>query len=422
MRCWFVILCLFVGLPVAAQEADSVYLTTYPQWSGNHFIEGRGTFPDVQTRDVPLNPFGGGVAVQPQWLVGVPDFGFVWSPVPVESFASSFSSGGLIAVGNLPLTQPTPPLVRRVGDTIRAVNPQIPLSSVLSHPTPLPDGTFAVVSETGDLVWVDDNFVERSRLQLAIPPDARVVVSRDGRLAVYAAATNQRYVHAVLGDDVEGASLVVLAIVNDQLTPIERVDLPGDDLYEGLSPLWADLNEDGVDDLVTTVSNGQVGSRLRAYIFADEGLGTVDGPAIGTGFRWQHQLAWGAFGPNGEMELVDVRTPHIGGIVRFYRYAGDALRIVAEQPGYTSHIINSRNLDMAVAGDFNGDGRPELAVPSQNRMLLAGLQRTQRGIAVVWELPVPSPIVTNVAATQLSSGNLALGVGLADGNLRVWGS
>lgn len=420
MRRWFAIVWLLIIIPVLAQDSAPMYYTTSPQFSGNHFIEGTGSFPDVQTQDVTLNQFDGVFAVQPQWIVGVPNFGFVWSPVPVENFASSFSSSGLISVGNLSLTRETPPLVQRIGNTISAVNPQIPFSSFLSHATPLADGYFAVIEENGDLTVT--NFEQLSRLELNIQPDARVVVSSDGRLAVYAEATNQRYVHAIMGDDVEGSALVIMNVVDGQLNILERVDLAGDDVYEGLYPMWADLNEDGVEDLVTTVSNGQIGSRLRAYVFTDSGLQSVEGPAIGTGFRWQHQLAWGAFGTNGEMELIDVRTPHIGGIVRFYRYTDAALEIVAELPGYTSHIINSRNLDMAVAGDFNGDGTPELAIPSQSRTSVAGIQRTENGADVIWDLPVPSPIVTNLAATPLSTGNLALGVGMEDGNLRVWGS
>lgn len=417
MRRWFILVWLLVTLPVIAQDSDPEYYTTYHQLSGNHFVGGTGTFPDVQAHDILLNQAGD---VNPEWLVGIPDFGFVWSPSPSENFASSFSSDGIIGTGNLALTGVTPPLVQRIGATINALNPDI--SSVLSHPTPLPNGTFALVAENGDLVWVDSNFAELKRFQLNIQPDARVVVSSDGRLAVYAEATNQRYVHAIMGDDLEAAALVVLEVVDGQLNILERVDLGGENVYEGIYPMWADLNQDGVDDLVTTVSNSQIGSWLQAYIFTDDGLRSVNGPAIGTGFRWQHQLAWGAFGPNGEMELIDVRTPHIGGIVRFYRYTDDALEIVAELPGYTSHIIATRNLDMAVAGDFNGDGIPELAIPAQNRMSVAGIQRTESGAEVVWELPVPSRIVTNLAATQLSTGNLALGIGMEDGNLRVWGS
>ena len=78
------------------------------------------------------------------------------------------------------------------------------------------------------------------------------------------------------------------------------------------------------------------------------------GPAIGRGNRWRHQIAVAPFGPNGERELVDVLTPHIGGVVEFYRMVGDRIEIVATVPGFTSHVIGSRNLDLALAADADG--------------------------------------------------------------------
>ncbi|MEL7432903.1 MAG: hypothetical protein AAFN11_03050 [Chloroflexota bacterium] len=114
-------------------------------------------------------------------------------------------------------------------------------------------------------------------------------------------------------------------------------------------------------------------------------------------------------------------TPHIGGVVRFYQYQGDRLEIVAELSGYTSHVIGSRNLDMAVAGDFNGDGIPEIVLPSQDRMTIAGIQRTETGATVVWQLPLNAPVVTNLAAYETETG-LALATGLQSGVVRVWES
>ena len=40
----------------------------------------------------------------------------------------------------------------------------------------------------------------------------------------------------------------------------------------------------------------------------------------------------------------------------------DPLNLVAQHDGVTSHLVFSRNLDMALAGDLDGDGQPELVV------------------------------------------------------------
>jgi len=83
--------------------------------------------------------------------------------------------------------------------------------------------------------------------------------------------------------------------------------------------------------------------------------------------------------------LAEVLTPHIGGIAGFYRLEGDSLNLVAQRPGVTSHTIGSRNLDMGLAGDLDGDGQPELVVFDQSLVELMALRRTEDGIDGAWQ-------------------------------------
>ncbi len=76
---------------------------------------------------------------------------------------------------------------------------------------------------------------------------------------------------------------------------------------------------------------------------------------------------------------------------------------------------------MAVAADFDGDGRIELLLPNQRRTELGAIQRTADGADVAWSLPVEGVVVTNLAAITLPDGRLAAGVGRGDGVLRLWG-
>jgi len=127
-------------------------------------------------------------------------------------------------------------------------------------------------------------------------------------------------------------------------------------------PIWADVDRDGRMDLITTVSNAKQGAQLRGYC-SDGSLLAQSNP-IGMGGRWRHQLAIGPFGPAGELELVTDFTPHIAGQVQYFWLSGRQLEPVAAMDGYTSHVIHTRNLDMAVGGNFNGDGRLEIVLPS----------------------------------------------------------
>ena len=83
----------------------------------------------------------------------------------------------------------------------------------------------------------------------------------------------------------------------------------------------------------------------------------------------------------------------------------------------------SRNLDMALAADFDGDGNVELLIPSRDRMALVALRRTGDSVAEAWQLPLDSQLATNLAAVELSGGSdsqIGLGAVTADGELFVW--
>ena len=248
-----------------------------------------------------------------------------------------------------------------------------------------------------------------------------MVMNGIGQVAVYVNATDQRYVHGIMGDQLEGATLLILDTKDSQIRVLARVDLPGEDVYEGIAPFWADIDGDGIEDLVTTVSNSTSGSRLRAYLWNESKIKQeVDGPAIGQGNRWQHQLTATALGPNGEIEIADVLTPHIGGTLRFYRFDGSSLNIEASFPSVTTHSIGSRNLDQTATGDFNGDGQAEVLVMSVERDAVIAIQHTQNGAEEVWRLNAGGEITTNFSPVELLDNRLGLAVGTANGNLRIW--
>jgi hypothetical protein len=180
-------------------------------------------------------------------------------------------------------------------------------------------------------------------------------------------------------------------------------------VIEGIAPLWVDLDGDGRREIIVTQS--AFGEGAQIIVYAEDGTVLGHGPAIGQSYRWRHQLAVAPFAVDGGLELAAVLTPHIGGVVEFYRWQAGALTIVAQQGGYTSHVLGSRNLDMAVAGDFDGDSQPEVLLPDQVRRQLGGVHRTAEGAAVPYTVPIGGQLVTNVAAVTLADGRIAVGVG-----------
>ena len=92
-------------------------------------------------------------------------------------------------------------------------------------------------------------------------------------------------------------------------------------------------------------------------------------------------------------------------------------------------MIGTRNLDLAAAGDFDGDGQIELLLPNQARTELGAIRRSAAGAEVVWSLPLNGSMSTNLGAVTLADGRIAVGMGqengiLPDGSmqnsLRIW--
>lgn len=422
MRKLAIIITLF-ALSVTAYAQDTANTPTYAypfqNATGNRYLpDVSAAYPDVQMTEIQLDAVpqwvvGGLVNDAPVWVVALADGRVVMT----EAITNVDNvSGVTLEVGQFAPGQPitavfdgtNPPAPVLVGADISPVT-----TPVAINPT---EGVVAYVSQSGELVaWQNDALV--NKLALRLPPDAVPVVSDDGLIAVYGQATADRYVHGIMGDDVEGSTLYIVQFNFGQLVPMEAVELPDENVFEGLSPFWADVNGDGEQEIVTTVSNGDVGAWVRVY---DSGGDVVaDSDPIGQGLRWRHQIAAGPFGINGETQIADVRTPHIGGIAEFLELNRRGLVMNNAQLGYTSHLINSRNLDQALAGDFNGNGKPELVLTDQSRQFITSVENTAQGVAEQWQLPLDGTLTTNLAAIPMPDG-AALAAGTDNGVLRVW--
>ena len=394
------------------------YFYTYHNPAGNHFVRGAGTFPDVIAVDLPLRG-------RPAWAVGYAMDTAVWHVVlesgdlQVIEVAGDGTARtlayetGWFAPGQPPIVGVSMIEGAYVMRSDESVSP-------LSHPIPVNDFEALYINRAGELLLGQEGGIVDS-LPANAPLDARLVMNSTGQVALYANATDQRYTHGVLGDQVEAATLLVLEARDSRIQVRARIDLPGADVYEGIAPFWADIDGDGVEDLVTTVSNGSLGARLRAYIWDGAAIRQeIDGPAIGRGNRWRHQLTAGPFGAGGAIEIVAVRTPHFAPEMEFFRLGDGALELAAAFPGLTTHAIGSRNLDQTAAGDFNGDGIPEALALDMTRRSIVAVQRGESGANESWRLDAGDEIVSNFAPVELLDGGLALAVGTEDERLRVW--
>jgi hypothetical protein len=228
-------------------------------------------------------------------------------------------------------------------------------------------------------------------------PDGQIArASGDGPVEAWYGRPTERYRHGVLGDAVEGGSLVV---IDARGTKNEAV-LPSEMVFEDITPRIADLDGDGTNEVVAIRTDVRAGAALAIYGLRDGRIVELAAsPPIGTANRWLSIASIADFRGEGRNTIAVVKMPHIGGILELYRFTDGKLEVVrGPSPGYSTHRIGSRELTLAVAADLDGDGRPELVLPDQSLRRIVALDLST-GVAIRHEWPISERIVGRIAAT-----------------------
>jgi hypothetical protein len=299
-----------------------------------------------------------------------------------------------------------PPTLIVTSDSIQLITPPDDASPI-TNPIIVAD-KLIYIATNGDLVMSSSEL--QTRLPINTLPDSRILVDDENRLVILTEPTT-RYDHGIAGDEFE-ASAIALVETAPEFRVIQTIPIEAPDVIEGVSAIWADIDNDGAQDIIVTLSNSQSGSRIVAY--REDGTLLAESDPIGLGFRWRHQIAVAVFAPDQPPMLVDVRTPHIGGIVEFLQFKDGKLEVVYETRSFGTHTIRTRNLDSALAGDFNNDGIIELLAPDQGHSNLGIISLD----GLIASLPLDDELTSNISAADLG-GKLYVGAG-TEGNLRVW--
>ena len=384
-------------------EGADIY-TTQNNLSGNHLVDGSIDLVNAELLDIPLNG-------NPMWLVSAPFKGSIIFVAIMEdgnaqAFKISEDTFEPFDISPAQLPEGMPPTLAVTDESIQLITPPDDASPI-TNPI-LVDGNLIYIASNGDLVVSSSE--SQTRLPINALPDSRILVDDDNRLVVLTEPTN-RYDHGIAGDELE-ASAIALVEMEPEIHVIQTFTIEAHDVIEGISALWADIDNDGERDIIVTLSNKKSGSRIAAY--REDRTLLAESDPIGLGHRWRHQIAVTEFGANQSPLLVDVRTPHIGGILEFLQFKDRKLEVVFEIQSFGTHTIRTRNLDSALAGDFNNDGIVELLAPDQGHTNL-GIISLEGVIAF---LPLNGVLTTNLSAADLN-GQLYIGAGTQD-NLRIW--
>lgn len=236
------------------------------------------------------------------------------------------------------------------------------------------------IDEQGDLYIARNS--ESSVVSINALVDSHILEDDNQQLLILTDPTDQ-YQHGILGDSIEASSVTIIDVSN-QAEIVEKFSVANGWVIESIRPIWRDWDGDGNKEIVLTISNNDGGAKLVLY--DEKGNLLAESDPVGLGYRWRHALDIAAFGQEGQMLLVDVITPHIGGIVNFYSWDKNSKKLVSEASlsGYSTHDIGSRSVHMFEV--IKGEDQSLLVIPSQSKTELAGLRLQDGDIIEVWRL------------------------------------
>ncbi|MCB1450327.1 MAG: hypothetical protein KDJ67_09460 [Nitratireductor sp.] len=231
-------------------------------------------------------------------------------------------------------------------------------------------------------------------------------------VAAWYSQPTTRYDHGVLGDKIEGGALVVQKAngrtYNYRLSPLE--------VFEDIAPRIADLDGDGVSEVVTILSSLPGGASIAIFgMNGDTVEKLVSTPFIGRPNRWLNIAAIAKFGRGAGKQIAFVATPHIGGNLGFLAYGNRQLALVKTASGFSNHKIGSPELRLGAAADIDGDGVSELALPGNDRKSLKIVRLTSDGIKTLASVSLPSPIDKAIIAEGTGKAT-TFTVGLENGS------
>lgn len=158
-------------------------------------------------------------------------------------------------------------------------------------------------------------------------------VSAESRIvAAELAEPTTRYDHAVLGDGVEWGALR-LTMADGQ---VRLIRLPQDRVFEDVTARLADLDGDGLPEVVVVDTDMARGGMVAVY--DAEGRRAATAP-FGRTHRWVAPAGIGDLDGDGRIEIAYVDRPHLAQELVVVRLAGRRLVEIARLGGLTNHRI-----------------------------------------------------------------------------------
>ena len=179
---------------------------------------------------------------------------------------------------------------------------------------------------------------------------AEVTLSAKVRDAILADPTD-RYDHGVLGDKLEWGALTITLRAVPEVPPL-TVTLPDSRVFEDVEARLVDVTGDGWPEVVVVETDVDLGASLAVYGQFGKIAAT---PFIGEPHRWLAPAGVGDFDGDGRVEIAYVDRPHLLRELVFVRLEGPTLRELGRIPNLTNHQIGDDFITGGVRDCGRGD-------------------------------------------------------------------
>lgn len=194
-----------------------------------------------------------------------------------------------------------------------------------------------------------------------------------------------------------------------------RLTLPPDSVFEDRLPRLVDLDGDGKDEIVVVRSYLKKGSALAVASAQGSMLAILaETPPTGQPFRWLNPAGFGDFDGDGRLDVALVVSPHTLGELQIWSLDGRRFEMIAKIDDVSNHVRGSTFQGLSAVADFNGDGRADIAIPTQDRRSLRFLTLRRGELVELGDVTLQAPAAESFSIVQVD-GRAAVKVGIAGG-------
>lgn len=274
----------------------------------------------------------------------------------------------------------------------------------------MPDGSIHAITERNQRfsVWIDNKGAVRfaplpADSQITLPardviPHAQPGTGQRDIQDAWLIQPTTRYINGVLGDTIEAAAMRIT--LRDGRMIIQRAEGPS--VYEDLQPRIADANGDGREDILVVRSTADQGASLVIYTIARNSqnrpmlqqIGAT--PTMNQPKAWLNPVGVGDFDGDGRPEIAMIERPYDLGTLSIWRLEQGQMRKISSTGGFSNHKMGVPYINFSLVRDINGDEITDMVIPAFDRKSLRLISFRNGTFTEIANLPLKAPIKTNM--------------------------